>query len=386
MRAPGPAYDLEAWRRRIPLLDHAIPLNNCSHAPPLDATLAAAERFMTSWRERGMDWDGWMEEVEGARAAFARLINAEPEHIAVTTSVSAATSSLASALDFRSGRRKVLVSSAEFPSVGHVWLAQAARGAEVDHVPAAMYDGGMDAWDRALDDRTLIVSAATAWYQNGAHQNIEALVARSHARGARVFVDAYQTLGASPLDVRALGVDALASGCLKYLLGIPGLAFLYIRPDWIERLHPAVTGWFGRQNPFAFDLARLDWSGEARRFDTGTPPILNAYVCRAGMQVINAIGPVAIEGWIHRISARAIAGGERRGLAYDGPAEANRKSPTTAFRCRDAHDVEHRLRDAGILASARGPVIRLAPHFYTREDEIDTALDRLADILAKDPP
>ncbi len=374
-------YDIDGWRRRIPLLERVIPLNNCSQSPQTDRTRVAAEAWLESWNRDGMDWDAWMEEVRLAKAEFARLINASADEIAVTTSVSAATAGVASSIDFSRQRDRVLVSEAEFPTVGHVWLAHEKYGATVTWVPVPEAGDGMETWERALDRRTRLVSACHGWYQNGRKQDIGAIAARAHAVGAWLYVDAYQTLGTCPVDVKALDLDFLASGALKYLMGTPGIAFLYVRPELVERLHPAVTGWFGRENPFAFDARTLDWAPAAARFDTGTPPVGPAYIARAGMSIINEIGPARIQAWTDVLSQRLLDGGRERGLEVCGPSDVNRKTPSTAFRCDDSHEVEHRLRREGILASARGPVIRLAPHFYNTIRDIDTALDALARIL-----
>lgn len=376
-----PPYDISSVRARIPILAHAIPMNNCSQAPLTDATRAAAERFLDSWNRAGMDWDAWIEEVEACRRAFARMINASPDEIGVVSSVSHAASVVATAIQFDRGRDVVVASGAEFPAVGQVWLAQARRGATVRWVPVR--DGFVDVtdYDQAIDERTAVVSAAHAYYLNGFVQDVRAINAMARARGALAFVDAYQSLGAVTIDVKALEVDMLASGTLKYLMGTPGIAFLYVRRELIERLEPLVTGWFGRVNPFAFDAAALDWSPTASRFDAGTPPLFSAYVSRAGMEWLHHAGGENVHRWTQHLSNRLLDGAQARGLAVHGRGGAAPKAPTTAIVCSDSRTVEARLRERGIIASARGPVIRLAPHFYNTLDDVDRALDALAAVL-----
>ncbi len=378
-----PSYDLIAWRKEIPLLDRFIPLNNCSHAPQMRRTSEAAEEYLREWNRLGMDWDSWMAEIEKCRAAFAGLIGAEPHEIAITTSVSAATAAVASSLDFRGERRKVVASGAEFPTVGHVWKAQERLGAEVDWVPVR--DEQMFSADYAehLDERTAIVSATHAWYQNGSLQDIEEISRLAHENGTLVYVDAYQTAGVVPIDVKKMNVDFLAVGALKYLLGIPGIAFMYVRQEVAEKVHPTVTGWFGRQDPFAFDEKLLDWAPSARRFDTGTPPIINAYIARVGIDTIRELGPRAIREWTLQLSGRIVDRARELGLEIHGPETPQMRTPSTAIRCgtKNSHDVEIALKNRGVLTSARGPVIRLAPHFYNTLDEVDSAVDILADVL-----
>jgi selenocysteine lyase/cysteine desulfurase len=358
-----------------------IPMNNCSQAPQTAATRAAIERYLTSWRDDGMDWDTWMEEVHLAKAAFASLITASPDEIAVFSSVSEATSAVASAMNFASGRNRVVVTEAEFPTVAHVWLAQESRGARVSWVPTRDGVIALDDYASRIDGDTALVSACHAYYLNGFMQDLARIAALAHAHDALLYVDAYQTIGTVPIDVRALDVDFLVAGNLKFLLGIPGIAFLYVRRELIEALHPTVTGWFGRADPFAFQSKQLDWSPTASRFDAGTPPIINAYAARAGMETIASVGVPAIRAWLETLGERLIDGGRQRRLTLHGPAEMSTRTATTSFVVDDSHRVELAMRQRGILPSARGPVIRLAPHFYNTLDDVDSALDTLASVV-----
>jgi len=377
----APSYDIAAWRSRIPLLTSLIPMNNCSQAPQTDATRAAAERYLESWNQSGMDWDAWVEEVQLAKSEFARLINASADEIAVFSCVSEATSAVATAIDFSAERRKVIVTEVEFPTIGHVWLAQQRRGARVAWVPVRNGVVDINAYDAIIDGETAIVSACHGYFLNGSMQDIAGLAERVHASGAMLYVDAYQTLGTVPVDVRAMGADFLAAGNLKFLMGIPGIAFLYVRRELIERLHPLTTGWFGRANPFAFQVKQLDWSPSASRFDLGTPPVISAYVARAGMAIINEIGVDAIRRWVEVLGQRLIDGGRQRGFTLHGTDDMARKTATTAFVVDDSHAVELTMRRRGIIPSARGPVIRLAPHFYNTIADVDTTLDVLTSVI-----
>jgi selenocysteine lyase/cysteine desulfurase len=378
----APEYDLDAVRSRIPLLRTHVPLNNCSHAPQSHATREAADEYLRSWAEVGMDWDRWIDETEAARAEFAALVGAEPHDVAIATSLSQATASVATGLDFSRERTRVVASAAEFPTVGHVWLAQERLGATVDWVPVR--DGAVELadYDRLIDERTLVVSACHGYYQTGFKQDVRAIAEIVHARGALLYVDAYQTMGTEPFDAPSSGADFIASGNLKFLMGIPGIAFLWVRPGVAGRLRPAVTGWFGRADPFAFRTRILDWADGARRLDLGTPPILEAYVARAGMAWLREVGLDAVGAWTAELGRRCVEGALERGLTVLGPTDPRRRTPTTAIGCVDSHAVEGALRAKGIIASARGPAIRLAPHFYNSIDEVDRALDVLAGVLA----
>jgi selenocysteine lyase/cysteine desulfurase len=245
-------------------------------------------------------------------------------------------------------------------------------------------DGGVDPHEiaAAIDEDTAIASVTHGYYQNGALLDPRPTVEAARRLGALTFVDAYQTLGALPVDVKEMGVDALASGNMKFLMGVPGIAFLYVRREVAERLEPAVTGWFGRSEPFAFQPRNVDWAPGARRFDTGTPPVLAAYVARAGMELLEDVGLDAIGRWNRVLSERLSEGGLERGFDLMSPRDPGARTPTTAFRVADSHRVEHRMMERGVIPSARGPAIRLAPHYYSTLDDVDRALDTLASVLS----
>lgn len=380
-----PVYDLGAWRARVPLLGRAVPMNACSQGPLTDRAAEALSDFTESWRRSGMDWERWLDEVARARGLFADLIGAEPGEVALAGSVSSATNSVASALDFDEGRRTVAVTEAEFPSVAHCWLSRRRDGARIEWIP--LRGGGIEpeAYERAVDQETLIVSACHAYYENGFTQNLGAVADRVHDAGALLYVDAYQSVGTRPIDVKEAGVDFLAAGCQKFLMGTSGIAFLYVAPRLVDRLEPRDTGWFGRSDPFAFDPRTLDWAPDASRFDVGTPPVPSAYVARAGMEVIAEVGTDAIRAWTRRLGRLMARGGRERGLELAGPADPERRNPTAAFRCpdgTDAADVGARLRERGVIAAPRGDVVRLTPHFYSSTGDVERALDALAECMA----
>lgn len=388
-----PAYDLDAVRAHIPLLRHTVPMNACSQAPLTERTAAAARRHLDGWNERGMDWDAWVAEVEAAREAFARFVGAEAGDVAVATSVSQATASVAGALRWRgpedgpgrgtrARRSTVVLTGAEFPTVAHAWMAHRRLGARIRRVPPRNGAVDLAAVADAVDEDTRVVSVAHGFYRTGALVDLSAAAELAHAAGALLFVDAYQTLGARRIDVEAAGIDMLACGTLKFLMGTAGLAFLYVRPALAERLQPLLTGWFGRVDPFAFDAERLDWAPGARRFDVGTPPVLPAYVSRAGMELLEDVGLDAVEAWSRTLVTATSDGARERGLEVLGPEEPERRGPTVAIAVPDGPRVEDVLRERGVLASARGSALRLAPHFYTSLGDVETALDATARAVA----
>lgn len=379
-----PAADLATlrarWRAEVPALENYIPLNHCSQAPPNNRTRSALDRYLASWSQKGMDWEGWVAEVELARAAFARLIDADPVDVAVATSVSQAVSSIAGALDYAAPRSEVLVDALEFPTVSQIWAAQRRRGARVRAIEAEGQHYDLD--HVAASEQTALVSLTHGVYADGTLRNLEPVIEAAHDVGALVLVDAYQSLGTVPVSVQDLGVDVLVSGCLKYLLGLPGIAFAYVSPAVSKRLEPVATGWFGRQNPFAFS-PELDWADGARRFDLGTPPIIEAYVARAGVEWLLEVGLDQVRSSTLSTSAALLDGGRALGLKVAGPAAADERTPMVALEVADATGVEAGLKEQGIIASARGSVIRLAPHFYTSDEDVERTLNALSKQLGR---
>jgi selenocysteine lyase/cysteine desulfurase len=383
------AAGLAQFRAACPILEDTIYLANCSQAPLSEPVRAAIASFTESWARLGMHWNGWVEEVERSRAAFADLIGAEPSDVAVGTSESQLVSSVVSALvhlpDGLDGRRRILSSTLEFPGVGQAWEAATRFGWTVDRVERTQADPlTADDFVNMVDESTALVSLPHVVYANGALVDPGPVVQAARTVGALAYLDAYQSLGTVPVDAPSMGVDLLGAGTLKYLMGTAGIAFLYVSPAIRERLEPTVTGWFGRVNPYAFDPTTLDYPAAASRFDLGTPPIVNAYAARAGIELIARTGVHHIHARIAELSRVAFDECASLDLRILGPAAPEAKGATTAVDAGSvdaAAAAEAALRDRGIVVSARGRAIRVAPHGFTTDDELRHALGELASIL-----
>ena len=373
--------EIKQWRQEFPLLATTVHLANCSQAPQAKRVRTAIEAYLKSWREDGMNWELWLSKVQTAKEQFAKLINADVDEIAVTMSVSDATASIASALELNPERRRILTTAAEFPAVGQIWLAQQRMGWQVDFVPVRDGELRLEDFDWMINPQTALVSATHVYYQNGSKIDLSELAKIAHSRGALLYVDAYQSLGTVPVDVRRQQIDILSSGVLKYLLGIPGIAFLYVRREVANQLRPAVTGWFGQENPFSFEATRLTYAQGARRFETGTPPIISAYAAEAGLSIINEVGIDRIHQRVMQLVDQTIRGALNLDLPVMGANHLDRRGAAVAIAVNDSHAVEEKLKEQGIIASARGPAIRLAPHFFTVEENIEQALTALRKLV-----
>jgi selenocysteine lyase/cysteine desulfurase len=372
-----PALTIEQFRARFPIFNRRVYVNSCSQGALSLEVEAALAAFTESWHERGSPWDAWVAEVEKLRAAFAASIGADADEIAVMPNASSAIAAIATALGFDGERRFVVLGDFEFPTMAHVWLAQQRRGARIAWVRARGESLPVEEYEAHIDERTLIVPATHVCFRNGFRLDIPRLVKACHDRGALMMLDDYQRTGTAPLDVHALGVDFLVTGALKYLMGPSGVAFLYVRRDLVERLEPLATGWFGRVDPFAFSMDALDWSASARRFETGSPPIPNAYAGRAGIELLHSVGLTAIEAQVNRLVTRFAEGAVARGFDLKTSNDPATRGSLVVARSTDAAGLVQRLERHGIIASARTDGLRVSFHAYNNDQDVDAVLEAL---------
>jgi selenocysteine lyase/cysteine desulfurase len=360
-------------RARFPIFDRLTYVNSCSQGALSDSVRAAYDDYLTGWDERGAPWEYWVERAETARSTFARLIGGAADDVAVTTSLSAGISPLASAIDF-SKRRKVVISDFEFPTIGQIWHAQELRGAQVVHVPADGAEIPVERFADAIDEETAVVSIAAVCYRNGARLDVEEIARIAHERGALVVLDAYQAMGTYPLDVRGLGVDVLAAGVLKYLLGSAGLGFMWTRPGLAQELWPTQTGWFADANIFEMDIDDYSPSPTARRFQSGTPPIPAIYAGIAGMELLEEIGIAETRAHVNELNEQLIAGVDELGGAVVTPRAPEKRGALVCIRANDAPALVAALGEDGIVTSERDGNLRVSAHAYNTVEDIDMVL------------
>lgn len=348
-------------------------LASCSQGALSDTLATAILEFQHTLLRFGAPWEQWMSEVDLARRMFADTIHATADEIAVLPSVSAAAYQVASTRDWRS-RPRIVTTDMEFPSVAHVWLAQRGNGAEVSYVKDRSGVVHAEDYEAVIDETCGLVSVPLISYRNGARLPVETVLEKARAVGALTFVDAYQGAGVEPIDVRELDCDFLAAGSLKYMLGIPGIAFLYVRGGLKDSHEPPATGWFGRRDPFAFNPREIDYPADARRFESGTPAIPAAYGAVAGMRVLGSLEPETVRGHIAELGQYAhdslIADGER----LWSPAEASLRGPQVALMDANPHDLAGYLATRKIITSPRGELLRIALHYYNTVDDIDAVV------------
>jgi len=366
--------DIESIRSRFPVFKHKIYLNSCSQGALSDSVDAALQAHIRSWHQEGSPWDRWVEEYEAARSAFARFIGASPEEIAIVPSASVGISALASALEFGK-RRKVVMGEFEFPTMGQIWLAQQRRGAEIQFLAAE--DGKIPAtqYADAIDAETLIVPLTHVCFMNGFRSDVRAVSKLARERGAFIMLDDYQDAGTRPVDVKALDLDFYVCGALKYLLSPSGVAFLYVRSELIEKLTPTITGWFGQQNPFAFDVRHFDPAKTARRFEAGSPPVPHAYAVTAALGLLSEIGFENIAQHVAGLAQALMEGARQLEIRIKTPTDT--RGPLVVLQMKEVEKVVAKLAEQHIVASNRMDGLRVSFHVYNTLDDVRAVLEVL---------
>ncbi|MBA2298214.1 MAG: aminotransferase class V-fold PLP-dependent enzyme [Actinobacteria bacterium] len=366
-----------ALRDEFPILATTTYLNSCSQGALSRRVRSAYGEYLAGWDANGAEWEHWVERAESCRAAFGRLLGAVPAELAVTTSVSQGVSGIVSALDL-SGRPRIVISEYEFPTVGQIAHAQELRGAEIVHVrPDSDGSIPLERWEEAIDERTSLVCCTTISYRTGHRQDVAAIAALAHRCGALVLADSYQAVGAIELDVRALDVDFVTGGTVKYLLASAGLGFLWVRGSLLPQLVPTQTGWFADEDIFRMDISDYSPAPDARRFDAGTPPVPNIYAGLAGMSIIEEVGVGAIEAHVRGLNTRLIEGLDELGAAVVTPRESAWRGPLVCVRSTDVQALVAELATERIVVSSRNENIRIAAHLYSTQEDIDSLLQAL---------
>ena len=379
--------NFEALRKEFPVLRRKTYLNSGSYCALANEVRAAFEAYMEDRLLVGANWDVWVTKNESVRKLTATLLNASPDEIAVTASVSAGLNALASALNFTGPRNKVVVSDFEFPTNAQIWHAQEPRGARVVHVPRAA-DGYIPAemFEKAIDEQTQLVAITHVCFRNGAKLDIPGIVRLARAKGAKVLLDCYQSVGSLDIDVKALDVDFAAGGMLKYLLGTAGIGFLYARDACVRSLVPTNSGWFAQAEITAMDITANRPAPNARRFEAGTPPVVNCYAAEAGLKMLLKIGTPAIEKRNYALTRRCMQRLEEIGWPSITPTQDERRGATVAVASLNSAGLSAELMKQDIVTSYRDDNVRASFHFYNNDDDVETFIAAMKELRGSYAP
>ena len=373
--------DFEALRRRFPLLAEKTYLNSGSYAALADRVRTAFTRYLDDRLAVGANWDVWVTKNEAVRSAMAAILRVDANEVAVTTSTTAGINAIASALDFTGARDTVVTTDFEFPTNAQIWHAQEPRGARVVHVHAD--DDGYIPVERfadAIDERTRLVAITHVCFRNGARLDIQAIARIAQAKGALVLLDCYQSVGSMTIDAKALDVDFVVGGMYKYLLATAGIGFLYVRAELVPTLVPTHSGWFAQADIAAMDISGNHPSPTARRFEAGSPPVVNCYAAEAALAIINEVGTDAIEARVRNLTGQCMDRLAEIGWPAVTPRDDNRRGAMIAIPSRDSAGLDAALAARRIVTSHRDANLRAAFHFYNNEADIDVFVAAMAEL------
>jgi kynureninase len=381
---PASKDPLDRRRREFPIVGRTNYLiSNSLGAMPARARADLAE-YADTWATRGVRaWgEGWWEMAVGVGDLVGRVVGAPPGSITMHQNVTLASAVVASCFDWRRPRNKVVMVDGEFPSLLYLYHRLGGLGARVEVVPGDGVGVDVDRLLDAIDGTTALVPISHVLFRSSFVVDAAAVIAKARRVGAKVCLDVFQSAGTVPVDLTALGADFAVGGALKWLCGGPGAAFLFVRPDLRARLRPRVTGWQAHQAPFAFEPGPIRFREDGWRFLTGTPNVPALYAARAGISVVGEIGAAAIRAKSERQTARLVSLADREGWTVTAPRDPARRGGTVAIAVPHGAEVSAELNARDVVVDYRpGAGIRLSPHFYTRDRELDDAVAAIREIL-----
>jgi len=377
------------YRREFPILERSTYLvSNSLGAMPRTVADKLAE-YVDQWAEHGVRaWArGWWDMPVTVGDEIAPLIGAQPGEVVMIPNVTMAQASVLSSLPYTAPRNRVVMTALDFPSVRYVYDGLATRlGAEIVVVPGSADGLAVDTQQLidAIDERTQLVCISHVLFKSAYIMDVAAICRRAHDVGALVSLDSFHAVGILPVDVRAIGCDFLTGGVLKWLCGGPGGCFLYVSPDVRNRLEPALTGWQAHARPFGFE-PEMDLATNAFRWLGGTPVIPALYAAAEGPRIVRRAGVRAIREKSIRQTTQLIQLADARGYVVHAPRDAAQRGGTVALDVPHAYEVSQFLLERNVIVDYRpGAGIRVAPHFYTTDAELELAMDAIDEALSTD--
>ncbi len=377
------ADSLLEHRKHFPALEECVHfISHSLGCVPAQAKEDLGEFFELWHRKSITAWSDWLPEVDRAAERITKIISAQPGTVIMHQNVSGIMAVLASCFEYTPERNKVVYEALQFPTVSYVWQAEQRRGAKCVLVPSQ--DGttiDTDAMCAAIDEHTLVVPISHVVFSSAYIQDVQKICDRARQVGAHVILDCYQSIGTLPIDVTELGVSFACGGSVKYLCGGPGAAWLYVRKDLIEQFAPRVTGWFGHEAPFAFTMPDQSYAETIWRYMGGTPAVAALYQARAGQALIAEIGVRKIREKSLVMTQACIDLIDELGMKLNSPRDASRRGGSVVFDFVGAAEVCRELNRRKFFCDHRPSAgIRIAPHFYTKPEEIDLFFGELKKI------
>jgi kynureninase len=373
------------WRKEFPILEHTTYMISHSLGPMPRRARTALEEFTDTWATRGIRaWEeGWWMMPMTCGDLVGSIIGAPKGRVVMHQNVSICQSIVTSCFDWGRPRNKLVTDGLNFPSNDYIYHGLTRQGAEI--VSVASVDGMTVPLERileAIDERTQLVSISHVAFRSSYLQDLAAIAARAHEVGAYIIADLYQSAGIVPLDVIALDLDFATGGSVKWLLGGPGAGYLYVRVDLDPKLRPSAIGWAAHASPFEFVGGPIEYAPDIRRFLNGTPNVPAMYSARSGYEIVNEIGTTAIRAKSQRQTQRLIGLADEAGFIVSSLRDPAERGGTVTLDVPNGREVTAELGRRQILVDFRpGAGIRIAPHFYTSDDEIAHTIDELRSIV-----
>lgn len=373
------------WRAEFPILDTCTYLVSHSLGAMPRGARASLGEFLDTWDRRGVRaWhEGWWEIGRTTGDLLAPILGVPTGTISMHQNVTVTMGIVASCHTYTGRRRKIVLSDLEFPTNIYLFEGWRRYGAETVRVRSA--DGIRVPLDRlldAIDDETALVPLSLVLFKSACVQDARAVVEKAHRVGARVVLDVYQAAGTLPLGLEALGVDYAVGGSVKWLCGGPGAGYLYVRPDLAKEVEPVLVGWAAHAEPFAFEAAPIRYAGAPERFQSGTPNVPALCSARAGYRIVNEIGVDAIREKSLRLTRKIMDHALAQGYTLNTPLDDRERGGSVVVDVPGAQDVADELLRQNVIIDYRpGAGIRMAPHFYNTDEEVDRALATLDGIV-----
>ncbi len=369
-------------------------LKNCHHliSNSLGAIPNRARQMISEYAEMWVDrsvraWEEkWWMMARETGDKIGKIMNAPPDTVAMQPNVTSAQAVILSCFDFSGKRNKVIMVDAEFPSLlylyrswlrntGHLEIVECGTG------PVFPVEKIID----AIDENTLLVSISNVFFRSAYLIDAAEVIEKAHEYGAMVVLDVYQALGTVPINVTSLGADFAVGGCIKWLCGGPGAGYLYVRPDLIPTLEPRFTGWLAHECPFSFDNRDMRYTSGSYRFLNGTPSVPAFYACQAGLDIINEIGVERIRKRSLEMTTCLMTKAAERDWPVFAPSDDNKRGGTVALNIPDGEAISKKLLERNFLIDYRPEAgIRVSPHFYNTDREIDDLVEEIERIIAGD--
>jgi len=377
------------WRDEFPILDTCTYLVSHSLGAMPRRTAASLQAYAETWASRGVQaWhEGWWEMGRTVGDLLVPILGVEPGTVSMHQNVTVAMAIIASCFSFDDRRRRIVMSDQEFPSNMYLFDGFRRYGAEVVYVAATdRIEPDLEPLLDAIDERTLLVPLSVVLFRSACIQDAAAVIEKAHRVGAHVILDVYQAAGTIPLDIGGLGADFAVGGSVKWLCGGPGAGYLYVRPDLAARLQPALIGWAAHVAPFDFASGPARLAAPPERFQSGTPNIPALYAARSGYEIVGEIGVETIRSRSLGLTRRLIDRAQAAGWCLNTPLEDHRRGGAVILDVPNGKAIAEALIQSGVIVDYRPDAgIRMSPHFYNTEAEIDRALDLLQELVASEP-